>query len=273
MGSTISNNDWEYQSPNDFCKVLGPQSREQWQLVREAYSIVDDEKVIGSETGGFCAAWSLMYIHARITNPDLSDLEVVRLVLDEDYKLEYDYESDKYYTILSERIRKYAQFIAQAMGKEMYQRLKYQSLKRYLKVHGPQVGDYIVYYQDGIRDNLNAYYGRVLNISPNMVATIIIIDQYAKKFSVIVHEMNLMNTNEWNLLSLVFGDDKQNINHYMERIDQIISHILSRSTIEFIRSAQKYNVSKKMIKSILGLKRKRLDEDPNTPSAKRRKIE
>lgn len=88
---TKSKKKWEYHKPKDFCPMTGPQSREHWSYVEEAFKIIDGIKErANDETYGFCAAWSLIYIHARITSPNLSDMQVVDSLLRQtDQELSY----------------------------------------------------------------------------------------------------------------------------------------------------------------------------------------
>jgi hypothetical protein len=59
-----------YIAPHWICPNVGPQTRE---------LIADYPKKEG-QAGGFCAAWTQLYIHLRILNPDLTDLEVMELL-------------------------------------------------------------------------------------------------------------------------------------------------------------------------------------------------
>lgn len=89
---------WTYSGPTNFCPKPGPQSRENWMYVEEAYELAGLDR---RETGGFCAAWSLLWIHMRLENPDLEDQELVDKLL---RKSDRD---------LSQYIRLYAEFVMQ----------------------------------------------------------------------------------------------------------------------------------------------------------------
>ena len=97
---------WKYFPPKYFCPIRGPQSRENWKLVTEA---LETRKVWGKdvkkEAGGFCAAWSLIFIHMRLKNPSFTDAEIVE---------HFDKMSDKE---LSYIIRQYAEFIVSTVDK------------------------------------------------------------------------------------------------------------------------------------------------------------
>lgn len=65
-----------YQAPPDFCPDVGPQTKERFS---KKYSIVTKKafgKVVRAEAGGYCSAWSLMFIHYRIMNPMKSNQEI-----------------------------------------------------------------------------------------------------------------------------------------------------------------------------------------------------
>lgn len=101
--------DWRYNRPADFCPVPGPQTKEDADFLGRVYK---KRKVFGkerlAETRGFCQAWSLLYIHMRITNPSYSDEEVVERML-----AWSDSET-------AEKIRRYAEFIVQEIDPTTY---------------------------------------------------------------------------------------------------------------------------------------------------------
>jgi len=88
---------YRYRAPIDYCPKLGPQ----W-----------IEATIGPEmgekyAGGYCAAWSLMFLHLRLLNPNASDETIVEAMV-----------STKNAQNLRKMIRNYAGFIAE-MGKAL----------------------------------------------------------------------------------------------------------------------------------------------------------
>ena len=95
-----SGSTWQYNKPPNFCPREGPQSLENWRLVEEAFKTrMVFGKEVRMETGGFCSAWSLLYIHLRITNPDATDKEISEYLVGlGDKKLSF-------------MIREYAEFI------------------------------------------------------------------------------------------------------------------------------------------------------------------
>lgn len=98
---------FKYYSPPDYCPRLGPQSRESWRLVPEAMAT---KKVFGKEvlkeTQGYCAAWSLLFVHMRLLNPDSSNAKISKY---------FDELTDQQLSIM---IRKYAEFIVRTLNSD-----------------------------------------------------------------------------------------------------------------------------------------------------------
>jgi hypothetical protein len=80
---------WTYIKPTDICPNLGPQARE---------LLVEYDRTI-DRAGGFCQAWSSLYILLRVTNPDKTDKQIINDLLKNDNK-----------TLLS-MIRRFAGFV------------------------------------------------------------------------------------------------------------------------------------------------------------------
>ena len=87
----------EYLRPQEICP-LGPQSLE---------NFVRDK--ISSDPGGFCAAWSLWYADLRLSNPDISQSDIILLAVN---NIEEDIIMDEYNNMsFTSFIRNYAEFI------------------------------------------------------------------------------------------------------------------------------------------------------------------
>ena len=116
LGSKKLSN-WKYRKPSDYCPIAGPQTRESWKLIT---------KDINKESGGFCSAWSLLYIHFRISNPDFSDKEIS------------EYMNNLTDKELSFKIREYAEFITRNINKNWIvdKNKKYIELGAYVKIYG-----------------------------------------------------------------------------------------------------------------------------------------
>ena len=67
---------WKYQAPYDFCARIGPQSLE-GQVERGK----GERK---GETGGYCTAWSSIFMHFRVMNPHLTDAEASKYFTDKE---------------------------------------------------------------------------------------------------------------------------------------------------------------------------------------------
>lgn len=105
---------WKYESPSDFCPV-GPQVKAaKHQYEKKVGKVYGKQVVI--EAGGFCAAWSLMFIHYKLLNPDRNDQDIIQWLL--------GLSSEK----LSNMVREYAAFVVNNIdrhwdAKEAHKRL------------------------------------------------------------------------------------------------------------------------------------------------------
>lgn len=81
---------YRYIPTLDFCPINGPQYAEVYMR----------ERGIQPPTGGFCAAFSLLYMHLRILHPDLSREHIINLIMEGGYERTY------------ERILRYARLIS-----------------------------------------------------------------------------------------------------------------------------------------------------------------
>ena len=83
---------WTYNSPRDFCPVLGVQTK---QVTSKLETPIE-------KTGGYCAAWAMIFMHQRVINPHKTEEQVVQYFL------------DKKPDDLLRLIRKYAAFMVSA---------------------------------------------------------------------------------------------------------------------------------------------------------------
>jgi len=93
--------DWTYNSPIDFCPVLGVQTKERISKLP-----------LKKENSGFCLAWAMIFMHMRVLNPGKTEREVVEYFLEK--------EPDD----LARLISKYAAFMVSASKN----RLKYEQV-------------------------------------------------------------------------------------------------------------------------------------------------
>jgi hypothetical protein len=63
--------DWTYNSPIDFCPPLGVQTK-----------ATHSNLPVIKNTGGYCLAWSMVFMHQRVLSPDNTEEEVVQYFLD-----------------------------------------------------------------------------------------------------------------------------------------------------------------------------------------------
>ena len=139
---------WSYRPPVDYCKIPGPQSRESWRLVEEALqSIKVWGKTVRKEAKGFCAAWSLIYIHFRVANPDFTDQEL------------YEYFGKLSDRELSMMIRQYAEFIVASINPILFTKASQDF----------QLGDYVEY-----PIPTGSLYGRLIEINGEKSVTWIV---------------------------------------------------------------------------------------------------
>jgi len=81
---------WKYHAPPDFCPTLGPQR------------IEAKAPTLPGEIHGYCQAWSLMFLHLRLLNPDIPNGQIVQQMT-----------ATKNAEHLREMIRNYAGFVAE----------------------------------------------------------------------------------------------------------------------------------------------------------------
>jgi hypothetical protein len=86
---------WKFVPPIAYCPYFGPQAREKKYLIDKRFP----KQHIKDEIGGFCAAWSFMFMHLRILNPDKTDRQIIRIISRWDAKK------------VTNKIRLYANFI------------------------------------------------------------------------------------------------------------------------------------------------------------------
>ena len=67
-------------APSDFCPLLGLQCTERRQTRYPAQTKKVLGKVVNVEKGGYCDAWSAMWLHYRILNPNKSDKQVYDMI-------------------------------------------------------------------------------------------------------------------------------------------------------------------------------------------------
>lgn len=94
---------WTYVSPIEYCPKVGPQMKEDWESiidVLEPFRAKEDNNPnrVGRKLG-FCSAWSLLFLHFRLANPDASAKTVAEY---------FDSLSNEELTLM---IRQYAEFI------------------------------------------------------------------------------------------------------------------------------------------------------------------
>ena len=68
-----------YNRPIDYCPRVGPQTKEQYALyAKRGYTRLSSGKsvFVRQEAGGFCAAFSLMFLHYKLSYPDKTDSEI-----------------------------------------------------------------------------------------------------------------------------------------------------------------------------------------------------
>jgi len=92
---------WHYLSSTIACPT-GPQTKEGRHYYQKKMGKVFGRKVV-IEAGGFCAAWSLIFIHYKLLNPDVNDEDII------EYMLNMSAEE------LSVMIREYVAFIVNAV--------------------------------------------------------------------------------------------------------------------------------------------------------------
>jgi hypothetical protein len=89
---------WTYRAPIHFCPSRGPQTLETELYYNSKMKAIYGDN-LNKEAGGFCSAWSLLFLHYRLVNPELSEKEIV------------DYMVSQSGEILFNRIREYVGFI------------------------------------------------------------------------------------------------------------------------------------------------------------------
>ena len=70
-----------YTEPDKICDSIGPQKKEQMQIIYTKEMRVIRGKRTQIEPGGFCALFSLMFIHFRLDYPDISNKAVMDKML------------------------------------------------------------------------------------------------------------------------------------------------------------------------------------------------
>jgi hypothetical protein len=93
--------EWKYKSPNTFCPMVGPQTKEIISYYNKKMNATYKHSLNDNEgPKGYCSAWSLLFLHYRLMNPSLSEEEIVKYML--------SHSSDE----LADKIREYASFIS-----------------------------------------------------------------------------------------------------------------------------------------------------------------
>ena len=76
----VNDSKWflKYVPPKKICPTVGPQSRSERHLEQV-------EKIKGRRDRGWCAVHTMMFVHLRVSHPELSDYEVSRLMLNDSW--------------------------------------------------------------------------------------------------------------------------------------------------------------------------------------------
>jgi hypothetical protein len=98
---------WIYKPPINYCPKVGPQTKTSTVRFEKKKGKVFGREV-RIEVGGYCAAWSLIFTHFRLMNPDKSNEEIVKHLLKDNA------------TILNHRIREYVSFIVNTINPDWY---------------------------------------------------------------------------------------------------------------------------------------------------------
>jgi hypothetical protein len=246
---------WTYRSPFEFCANLGPKSQESWNRVKLSYNakFIDYEekslgrtpilpiesKILKSEKErkihGLCDSWALFYMNTRLTNPHMTDIEVI-----EQISSITDQE-------LSEMIRRYAQFITKSIGVQDFKKLAFEKQKNHMiRGESLKIGDYVT--------NLDRYgnymsTGRIIDIRINDITKdikfIVLMNYDAERNELIkdyvFSELNYDSVYDINYIEGI------NIND----IDNNILNALENNGEELRKSAQNHHITERQIRFAL----------------------
>lgn len=137
---------WTYSGPKTFCPLFGPQHYEN-DMDNETKMTVSKNHTEGFvESNGYCQAWSLMYLHLRLLNPDYADAHIIAHIMNHKNK--------------GTLIRKYAEGMMGILDPFWRQDEAATIFK---------VGDYVrvSMYPDPTKARLPDFEGRVLDIDTN----------------------------------------------------------------------------------------------------------
>lgn len=154
MGRNL--NGWTYQAPIHYCPTSGPQTLETKIYYDSKMKALYGEN-LNKEAGGFCSAWSLLFLHYRLVNPELSDRDIVEYMVSESGE------------ILFNRIREYVAFIVKNVDKN------WTTVEKRLLL---SVGDNVQFKKS--KDNME--YGRIISIT-NDIATVFSINNLKDRSS------------------------------------------------------------------------------------------
>ena len=171
---------WSYTAPIHFCPTVGPQGKE--------YKSYFDDKMkaiygsdLSKEAGGFCSAWSLLFLHYRLVNPDLSDKEIVEYMVSESGD------------ILFNRIREYVSFIVKNVDPN------WTTVEKRILL---AVGDNVQFK----KTKNDIEYGRIIAMKDDDVAVIFSINNLKEKsdgdllefklYNVKIRQLNLLNEDD-----------------------------------------------------------------------------
>lgn len=141
-GRLMKCKEWTFVLPSAYCPMDGPQKVE---YGHESRTVKYNNKNNKREDNGYCSAWSMLYIHFKLVNPDYGDDEIVEYILKRSPK------------DMAFMIRQYANTIMKEVGNPQW-------LQLYLRNH-IQIGDYVHAFQFGVFNNNPVHWlsGRIIN--------------------------------------------------------------------------------------------------------------
>jgi hypothetical protein len=253
---------WTYSAPLKFCANLGPKSQESWNHVKLSYNaeFIDyEERILGIGTPsttqilpiernisksekegkihGLCDSWALFYMNIRLTNPHVSDIDVISKI---------SRISDQE---LSEMIRRYAQFITKSIGIQEFKKLAFEEQKKQMfRGESLKIGDYVT-------TNLDKYYrdytsiGRIVDIRINDITKdikFIVLMNYNVERDEIIEDYVF---SELNYDSVYDASYVEGIN--INDIDNNILNALENKGEAFYISAEKHHITERQIRFAL----------------------
>lgn len=174
---------WTYNSPSTYCNGEGPQTKEnKIKYEKKTGKVYGKIRII--EPKGYCSSWSLLFIHCKLLNPQMSYKDIINNIL--------SYDNAQ----LSKKIREYSSYIVNNVNENWTS-----------EIFSFNIGDCVLF-DDGI--NKNPEYGKIMDINPKNVQI----------FSININDRKIKGKKDFYLIKVPHYDiELLNDSNYIEIIN------------------------------------------------------